>query len=98
MEKQAHSETVMLICLSDKFISRAEAYASAGRRKMKIHDNTGMKLTDALDWALKDLQERYQISRADARKLLAEAIIRNCVWEAIIEQCDWQLGKEKRYE
>ena len=62
---------------------------------MKIRDNTGFKLTDALDWALRDLQERYHISRADARKLLAEAIIRNCVWEAIIEQCDWQLGKEQ---
>ena len=62
---------------------------------MKIHDNTGFKLTDALDWALKDLQERYNISRADARKLLAEAIPRNCVWDEIIGMCDWQLGKEE---
>ena len=60
---------------------------------MKIHDNTGMKLTDALDWALRDLMERYHISRADARKLLAEAIPRNCVWEEIVNMCNWQLEK-----
>ena len=62
---------------------------------MKIRDNTGFKLTDALDWALRDLQERYHISRADARKLLAEAIPRNCVWDEIVGMCDWQLGKEQ---
>ena len=62
---------------------------------MKIHDNTGVRLTDTIDWALRDLMERYHISRADARKLLAEAISRNCVWDQIIGMCDWQLGKEK---
>ena len=62
---------------------------------MKIRDNTGFKLTDAIDWALRDLQEHYHISRADARKLLAEAIPRNCVWNEVIAQCDWQLGKEQ---
>jgi len=62
---------------------------------MKIHDNTGMKLTGALDWALRDLMERYHISRANARKLLAEAIPKNCVWDEIINMCDWQLGKEQ---
>ena len=63
---------------------------------MKIKDNTGMKLTDSIDWALRELQEQYSISRADARKLLAEAIPRICVWEEIISMCDWQLRKEEQ--
>lgn len=62
---------------------------------MRIRSNTGVKLTDTIDWALRDLMQRYNISRADARKLLAEAIVRNCVWDEIIDMCDWQLELKK---
>ena len=61
---------------------------------MKLHDNTGISYRDALDDALRDLQTRYGITRAEARKLFAEAIVRNCVWDEIISMCDWQMGKE----
>lgn len=61
---------------------------------MRLHDNTGIGFRDAIDGSIRDLQERYGISRADARKLLAEAITRTCVWDEIISMCNWQLGKE----
>lgn len=61
---------------------------------MKMHDNLGIGLTDALDGALRTLQDKYHISRPDARRLLADAITRNCVWDEIIGICDWQLEKE----
>ena len=62
---------------------------------MRLHDNTGIGFRDAIDGSLRELQERYGISRADARKLLAEAITRNCVWDEIIGMCDWQLEKNQ---
>lgn len=61
---------------------------------MKLHDNTGIGFRDAIDGSLRLLQERYGVSRSDARKLLAEAITRTCIWDEIIDMCDWQLGKE----
>jgi hypothetical protein len=61
---------------------------------MKMRDNLGIGYTNALDRALGDLQARYSITRADARRLLADAISRNCVWDTIIDMCDWQLRKE----
>lgn len=62
---------------------------------MKLHHNTGIGYRDAVDGALNDLQERYGISRSDARKLFAEAITRTCVWDEIISMCDWQLEIKK---
>lgn len=62
---------------------------------MRLHDNTGIGFRDAIDGSLRELQERYGVSRADARKLLAEAITRTCVWDEIIGMCDWQLEKNQ---
>lgn len=62
---------------------------------MKLHDNTGIGFRDAIDGSLRLLQERYGVSRSDARKLLAEAITRTCIWDQIIDMCDWQLRKEE---
>ena len=60
---------------------------------MKIHDNTGVRLTDGVDCALRMIMERYNICRNDARKLLGEALIRYTVLDEIAVQCDWQLRK-----
>lgn len=59
---------------------------------MKLYDNTGIKLRDALNKTLDDLMKKYNINRTDARKLLAEAITRKFVWNEITETCDWLLA------
>lgn len=63
---------------------------------MKIHHNTGVRLTDGVDCALRMIMERYSISRKDARKLLGEALIRYTVLDSIAEQCDWQMECEEQ--
>lgn len=65
---------------------------------MRLADNTGVGYRDALDGALRDLQERYHINRHEARRLFAEAIVRNCVWDEVIGTCDWLLGIEREDE
>lgn len=59
---------------------------------MKLTDNTGMNLTQATDFTLRELMGLYKISRADARKLLAECLIRNCVQEEITATAEVLLG------
>ena len=65
---------------------------------MRLADNTGINFRDALDGCIRDLMERYHISRKDARRLFAEAIVRQCVYNELIGTCDWLLGIENEEE
>ena len=60
--------------------------------KMKLADDTGTTLTQAIDSTLQNLMLDYDISRAQARKLLAECLIRNCVLDEIEGTANWLLG------
>ena len=60
---------------------------------IKIKDNAGIGYRDILDGTLRDLQDRYNISRHDARFLFANALCRSCVYDELISTCDVLMGK-----
>lgn len=62
---------------------------------MRLTDNTGVKLKEAVDYTLCEIMERYGISRENARKLFAESLIRNCVQDEITKTADVLLGLNK---
>ena len=59
---------------------------------MKIQLDIDMGYRDALDYLLRQIEIKYQISRADARKLLASSLIRTPVIDEIMATCDCLLG------
>ena len=59
---------------------------------MKITDNTGAKLTTSVDFTICELMNKYNLNRADARKLLAECLVRCCIQDEIIETARVLLG------
>lgn len=60
---------------------------------IKIKDNAGIGYRDILDGTLRDLQDRYNISRHDARFLFANTLCRSCVYDELISTCDVLMGK-----
>ena len=61
---------------------------------MKITDNLGIGYRDVLDGVLRELQNRYNISRHNARFLFANALPRSCVYDELIGVCDMLMDKE----
>ena len=62
---------------------------------MKLTDKTGVKLRDAMGVIMLEMVERYNISRQEAPKLLAECLVRNCVIEEIMATADVLMGKNE---
>ena len=61
---------------------------------MRIRAEEGFSFREATDSVVTLIMERWGVSRKDALKLFAEAIVRNCVQEELFGEIDWLLGKE----
>ena len=61
---------------------------------MRIRAEAGFSFREATDSVVSLIMERWGVSRKDALKLFAEAIVRNCVQEELFGEIDWLLGKE----
>ena len=65
---------------------------------IRIKDNVGIGYRDILDGTLRELQERYNISRHDARFLFANALCRSCVYDELIGTCNVLMGRHNDEE
>lgn len=62
---------------------------------MKIENAVGIGYKAALEFVLEDIMKYHGVTREQARKLFAEAIVRNCVLEELYSEINWLLGKEE---
>lgn len=60
---------------------------------MIIKCGTGIKMTEAVDWLIRQTMERHDLDRRNARKLLGEALVRTCVFEEIMATEDALITK-----
>ena len=64
-------------------------------KTFKLADETGLKLTEVINGLIENIQLDYDLSRPQARKLLAECLVRNCVYEEIAGEANWLLGIDR---
>lgn len=51
---------------------------------MRVKAATGMRMTEAMDWLIRETMKRHDIDRRSARNLLGETLVRNCVVDEIM--------------
>lgn len=61
---------------------------------MKITDTTGVRMSEAMDWLIREMMSRHDLDRRNARKLLGETLVRTCVYNEIMETSDYLIAKE----
>lgn len=60
---------------------------------MIIKDATGMKMSESLDWLIRQTMEHFDIDRRNARRLLGETLVRTCVFEEIMATAETLIAK-----
>ena len=60
---------------------------------MIIKSATGVKMTEAVDWLIRETMKRYDVDRRTARQLLGEALVRTCVYNEIMQTEDALIAK-----